>query len=199
MSGHIFVFFVIELFQNRLKTLISNPENDPKMIDGALTLKHLANDALQFIEKDDSDLEIQAEKAGDEEPAVKLLRQSRARRLELDDTIRMGFKAGLGSRQNAPAEWIAKHLDAVMRRGQGSGSEEQFNAQLDEIVALIGFTRDKDVFKAFYSSQLAKRLLLSKSASDDMERNMIIKLQREMGEEFTSGDVMMKDLSLSET
>lgn len=93
----------------------------------------------------------------------------------------------------------AKHLDSAMRRGQGSGTEAEFNALLDEIIALIGFTKDKDVFKAFYSSQLAKRLLLSKSASDDMERNMILKLQREMGEEFTSGDIMMKDLQLSET
>lgn len=65
-----------------------------------------------------------------------------------------------------------------MRKGQGKGTEAEFNALLDEIIALIGFTRDKDVFKAFYSTQLAKRLLLNKSASDDMERNMIIKLQR---------------------
>lgn len=93
---------------------------------------------------------------------------------------------------------LAKHLDAAMRKGQGAGTEAEFNALLDEIIALIGFTKDKDVFKAFYSSQLAKRLLLNKSASDDMERNMIVKLQKEMGEEFTSGDVMMKDLQLSE-
>lgn len=103
-----------------------------------------------------------------------------------------------------------------MRKGQGKGTEAEFNALLDEIIALIGFTRDKDVFKAFYSTQLAKRLLLNKSASDDMERNMIVKLQQgkqaitsnvgtsvlihsEMGEEFTSGDIMMKDLQLSET
>jgi len=65
-----------------------------------------------------------------------------------------------------------------MRRGQGSGTEAEFDSQLEEIVALIGFTPDKDVFKAFYSTQLAKRLLLNKSASDDMERNMIIKLQQ---------------------
>lgn len=64
-----------------------------------------------------------------------------------------------------------------MRRGQGSGTEEAFNTLLDEVIALVGFTKDKDVFKAFYSTQLAKRLLLNKSASDDMERNMIIKLQ----------------------
>jgi cullin-4 len=76
------------------------------------------------------------------------------------------------------ADGTAKHLDAVMRRGQGSGTEAEFDSQLEEIIALVGFTPDKDVFKAFYSTQLAKRLLLNKSASDDMERNMIIKLQK---------------------
>lgn len=65
-----------------------------------------------------------------------------------------------------------------MRKGQGAGTEAEFNILLDEIIALVGFTPDKDVFKAFYSAQLAKRLLLGRSASDDMERNMIIKLQR---------------------
>lgn len=72
-----------------------------------------------------------------------------------------------------------------MRKGQGSGTEAEFDSLLDEIVALIGFTPDKDVFKAFYSTQLAKRLLLGRSASDDMERNMITKLQR--GEHRTRG------------
>lgn len=65
-----------------------------------------------------------------------------------------------------------------MRKGQGAGTEAEFDTLLDEIIALVGFTPDKDVFKAFYSAQLAKRLLLAKSASDDMERNMILKLQR---------------------
>lgn len=98
-----------------------------------------------------------------------------------------------------------------MRKGQVSSTEAEFNVLLDEIVALIGYTPDKDVFRAFYSTGLAKRLLLNKSASDDMERNMIVKLQKgrscccaaltsaEMGDEFTSGDVMLKDLQLSET
>jgi cullin-4 len=72
-----------------------------------------------------------------------------------------------------------------MRRGQGSGTEAEFDRQLEEIIALIGFTPDKDVFKAFYSTQLAKRLLLNKSASDDMERNMIIKLQQGKHAPFT--------------
>lgn len=173
------------------------------MIDGSLELKRFADGAVM-------------KPFSKESPSTALSSQDARQLIELQDAIRLGFKAGMGSRQNAPAEWIgtydtrqqaareltrlaAKHLDVVMRRGQGSGTEAQFNSQLDEIIALVGFTRDKDVFKAFYSTQLAKRLLLSKSASDDMERNMIVKLQNELGEEFTSGDVMMKDLALSET
>lgn len=70
-----------------------------------------------------------------------------------------------------------------MRHGQGSRTEREFGQLLDEIVALVSYTKDKDIFKAFYSSALAKRLLLNKSASDDLERSMIIKLQR--GESHT--------------
>lgn len=76
-----------------------------------------------------------------------------------------------------------------MRRGQGSGTEAEFNTLLDEIIALIGFTPDKDVFKAFYSTQLAKRLLLNKSASDDMERNMIVKLQNGQSSHHWAADL----------
>ena len=175
------------------------------MIDQTLTLRRFTNKAVAALfSRKEIDVEGEGNTAS---------REDKQRQLELEDAVRTGFKKGLGSRQNAPAEWIgrykclclrirlipAKHLDVAMRKGQGSGTEAEFNALLDEIIALIGFTRDKDVFKAFYSTQLAKRLLLNKSASDDMERNMIVKLQNEMGEEFTSGDVMMKDLALSET
>jgi cullin-4 len=65
-----------------------------------------------------------------------------------------------------------------MRQGQGSQTEVEFGSLLDEIIALVSFTKDKDVFKAFYSSALAKRLLLNKSASDDLEHSMISKLQK---------------------
>ncbi|WVQ94950.1 hypothetical protein IAU59_002040 [Kwoniella sp. CBS 9459] len=195
--------------EHRLKTLISDPKNDSQMIDGTLKLKRLANEAVSSLftervspsENKQSDGAEDSHVQRDEESkeGQEAKRVIRSRQFELEEAVRTGFKAGMGSRQNAPAEWIAKHLDMAMRKGQGSGTEAAFNAHLDEIIALIGFTKDKDVFKAFYSTQLAKRLLLSKSASDDMERNMIVKLQNEMGEEFTSGDVMMKDLQLSET
>ncbi|ORY31595.1 putative ubiquitin-protein ligase [Naematelia encephala] len=201
----VFPMFVKALqahIEDRLKKLISDPANDSQMIESTLTLKRFADKAVAGLFVTPTAAAPSTVLVGPAYPGVaepKLTSDEEARKMELEDAIRQGFKAGMGSRQNAPAEWIAKHLDVVMRRGQGSGTEAEFNQLLDEIVALIGFTKDKDVFKAFYSTQLAKRLLLNKSASDDMERNMILKLQREMGEEFTSGDIMMKDLQLSET
>jgi hypothetical protein len=73
--------------------------------------------------------------------------------------------------------FVAKHLDQTMRKGQGSMSAEAFEKVLDDIVDLVKFTKDKDVFKEFYITQLAKRLLLARSASTEEEINMVKKLQ----------------------
>ncbi|WWC72278.1 uncharacterized protein I206_106240 [Kwoniella pini CBS 10737] len=201
-SFGVLVQAVEDHLEDRLKTLISDHANDSKMIDATLKIKRFTDKAISSLFSSSEDLSLdKSEDVEDKVFAKDISEQKRLRRnrqFELEEASRVGFKKGLGSRQNAPAEWIAKHLDLAMRRGP-SLSDSEFNAHLDEIIALIGFTKDKDVFKAFYSSQLAKRLLLGRSASDDMERNMIAKLQKEMGEEFTSGDIMMKDLTLSET
>lgn len=183
--------------EERMKQLISDPENDPQMIDSTLKFKRFADSAVAQIfggaarsaptraavERPSRPSTPRARAAlgglrsGAVTPSEGAPRGKSRSQLELEDAVRAGFKAGLVSRQNAPAEWIAKHLDSVMRRGPRNG-EDEFNALLDEIVALVGFTPDKDVFRAFYTGGLAKRLLLNKSASDDMERNMISKLQK---------------------
>lgn len=78
------------------------------------------------------------------------------------------------------SSYIAKYLDVVMRRGQGTMTSDQFNTLLDEIVSLVKFTKDKDIFKEFYVAQLAKRLLLGRSASFEEELSMVKKLQSGM-------------------
>ena len=40
------------------------------------------------------------------------------------------------------------------------------------------FIQGKDIFEAFYKKDLAKRLLMSKSASIDSEKSMLGKLKR---------------------
>jgi cullin-4 len=91
----------------------------------------------------------------------------------LQDAFSDGFK----KRRNKPAEMVARHIDKLMCKGQGSTSDELFNEQLDAALALYRFTADKDVFRAFYHRALAKRLLLGRSASDDAEKVMLKKLK----------------------
>ena len=43
----------------------------------------------------------------------------------------------------------------------------------------------QDVFEAFYKKDLAKRLLLGKSASSDQEKNIISKLKAECGTQLS--------------
>ena len=60
------------------------------------------------------------------------------------------------------------------------------------------FTVGKDVFEAFYKKDLAKRLLVGKSASVDAEKSMLSKLKQECGAAFTSKlEGMFKDMELS--
>jgi len=59
-------------------------------------------------------------------------------------------------------------------------------------------SKGKDVFEAFYKKDLAKRLLLGKSASIDAEKSMISKLKTECGSQFTNKlEGMFKDIELS--
>lgn len=96
-----------------------------------------------------------------------------------DFTYALGdaFTAGFKARRNKPAEMIAKYLDKAMRRGQGTSSDKAFEELLDSVLGLYRFTDDKDVFRTFHHRQLAKRLLLGKSASDDFEAAMLKKLK----------------------
>jgi cullin-4 len=79
---------------------------------------------------------------------------------------------------------------------------------------LFRFIHGKDVFEAFYKKDLAKRLLVGKSASVDAEKSMLLKLKQgkiqfresslifffflECGNVFTSKlEGMFKDMELS--
>uniref|UniRef100_A0A6N2MBR1 Cullin family profile domain-containing protein n=1 Tax=Salix viminalis TaxID=40686 RepID=A0A6N2MBR1_SALVM len=63
---------------------------------------------------------------------------------------------------------IAKFLDEKLRAGNKVTSEEDLEGTLEKVLG-------KDVFEAFYKKDLAKRLLLGKSASIDAEKSMISK------------------------
>jgi len=69
---------------------------------------------------------------------------------------------------------------------------------LDKVMVIFRFIQGKDVFEAFYKKDLAKRLLMSKSASIDSEKSMLSKLKQECGSQFTwKLEGMFKDIDIS--
>ena len=53
--------------------------------------------------------------------------------------------------------------------------------RVSRIFLIHRFIHGKDVFEAFYKKDLAKRLLVGKSASVDSEKSMLSKLKAECG------------------
>ena len=116
---------------------------------------------------------------------------------KFNQAVEEGFRAGFLRRQNKPAEMIAKYLDKTMRKGQKGATDVVFHGLLDAALALYRFTNDKDVFRTFYHHRLAKRILTDRSASNDIEQEMLKKLKNDYDAEFSVGEDMFKDLALS--
>lgn len=109
------------------------------------------------------------------------------------------FDVCVNSRPNKPAEFLAKYLDAYLRTGNKKKTDEELYQVMDKAMSLLRFVDGKDVFEAFYTKELAKRLLLSKSASKDAELAMLSKLKQECGPAYTSKmETMFQDIALSE-
>jgi nuclear pore complex protein Nup205 len=122
-----------------------------------------------------------------------------------------------------PGEMIAKHVDLLLKGGVKaipkliatkppvSKSEEdhefdeapadedaEINLHLSHALDLFRFVHGKAVFEAFYKKDLARRLLMGRSASNDAERSMLTRLKNECGAGFTHNlEAMFKDMDLS--
>ncbi|KAH0594896.1 hypothetical protein MHUMG1_07193 [Metarhizium humberi] len=113
----------------------------------------------------------------------------------IDMLLRGGLKA-------LPKELLsdAKDRAAAEREGHASTADEdaELDRQLDQALELFRFIEGKDAFEAFYKKDLARRLLMGRSASQDAERNMLTKLRSECGSNFTHNlEQMFKDQELA--
>lgn len=113
----------------------------------------------------------------------------------LDLLLRNGLKAVPRS-----LEFDAKDRDAAEKAGQASTGDEdaELDRQLEQGLELFRFIEGKDVFEAFYKKDLARRLLMNRSASQDAEKAMLAKLKAECGSSFTHNlEQMFKDQELA--
>ena len=110
-----------------------------------------------------------------------------------------------GTDNPKPGEMIAKYVDMILRGGakaipatttsaeneqagpndedldNASGDEDShLNKELDQVLDLFRFVHGKAVFEAFYKKDLARRLLMGRSASSDAEKSMLTRLKSGM-------------------
>jgi cullin 4 len=204
----------IRYLKTRGRELVVNVDKDEKMVD----------ELLEFKEKLD-----------------RFLHECFHNNEKFFNTLKDSFEHFINQRSNKPAEligWLyqsslfdcsmkffsfsssyslAKAVDAKLRAGNKEASEEELEKILDRLLILFRFIHGKDVFEAFYKKDLAKRLLVGKSASVDAEKSMLLKLKQgltrmmslvrsitnvllivECGNIFTSKlEGMFKDMELS--
>ncbi|KAL3098075.1 hypothetical protein niasHT_027620 [Heterodera trifolii] len=114
------------------------------------------------------------------------------------NALKDSFDFFINTRANKIAELIAKFMDSKLRTGNKECSEEELDEVMDRVIVLFRFVQGKDIFEAFYKKDLAKRLLLGRSASVDAEKAMLSKLRTECGAGLTQKlEGMFKDMDLS--
>lgn len=96
------------------------------------------------------------------------------------------------------SEYLSLFIDDNLKKSLKGKSDSEIEETLEKSVVLFRFIADKDVFENYYKAHLAKRLLNSKSLSEDIEKNLISKLKMEIGTSYTSKlDGMFRDMKLS--
>eukprot|EP00735_Rhodelphis_limneticus_P013729 TRINITY_DN7685_c0_g1::TRINITY_DN7685_c0_g1_i1::g.18662::m.18662 TRINITY_DN7685_c0_g1::TRINITY_DN7685_c0_g1_i1::g.18662 ORF type:complete len:792 (-),score=204.80,sp/Q8LGH4/CUL4_ARATH/54.59/0.0,Cullin/PF00888.17/3.4e-161,Cullin_Nedd8/PF10557.4/2.1e+03,Cullin_Nedd8/PF10557.4/1.4e-26 TRINITY_DN7685_c0_g1_i1:237-2612(-) len=127
-----------------------------------------------------------------------VLRESFLGNDAFEKSLKESFEHSVNAKENKPAELIAKYLDVMLRAGNKGQTDEEMDQLLDRVMVLFRYIQGKDIFEAFYKKDLAKRLLLGKSASFDTEKAVISKLKAECGSGFTNKlEGMFKDIDLS--
>uniref|UniRef100_UPI00398F3ED7 cullin-4A-like isoform X1 n=1 Tax=Pristiophorus japonicus TaxID=55135 RepID=UPI00398F3ED7 len=152
-------------------TIVVNPEKDKTMVEELLDFKDKVDHVIEvcFVKNE-----------------------------KFINTMKEAFETFINKRPNKPAELIAKYVDSKLRAGNKEATDEELERMLDKIMIIFRFIHGKDVFEAFYKKDLAKRLLVGKSASVDAEKSMLSKLKHECGAAFTSKlEGMFKDMELS--
>ncbi|KAL5596988.1 hypothetical protein BROUX41_006340 [Berkeleyomyces rouxiae] len=96
------------------------------------------------------------------------------------------------------AEFISLYIDESFRKGIRGKEESEIETLLDQMIKVIRYIDQKDLFERYYQKHLARRLLFKKSESMDTEKLMISRMKHEFGNSYTSKfESMFRDLELS--
>ncbi|KAJ5701859.1 cullin-3 [Penicillium malachiteum] len=97
------------------------------------------------------------------------------------------------------SEYLSLFFDDLLKKGNKDKTDLEIDALLEYGIVLLRFVKAKDLFETYYKRHLARRLLMKRSASVDMERSMISKMKVEVGNQFTQRiEAMFRDITISE-
>ena len=124
-----------------------------------------------------------------------------------------------GTDNPKPGEMIAKYVDMILKGGvkslgaasasvangtsapteedqddQQDDEELVIGKELDQVLDLFRFVHGKAVFEAFYKKDLARRLLMGRSASADAEKMMLTRLKSGMFLHSLTGSISEADM-----
>jgi cullin 3 len=97
------------------------------------------------------------------------------------------------------SEYLSLFIDENMKKGIRDKTEAQVDEVLDKAIEVLKYVSDKDMFERYYKKHLSKRLLMNKSVSIDVEKQMISRMKIELGNSFTMKlEAMFKDMATSQ-
>ncbi|KAI9800169.1 MAG: Cullin-3 [Piccolia ochrophora] len=97
------------------------------------------------------------------------------------------------------SEYVSLFIDDNLKRGLKGKTESEVDAVLDKAIVLLRYIQDKDLFERYYKKHLSRRLLMGKSISYEVERQMISRMKMEVGNHFTQKlEGMFRDMTISE-
>ncbi|KAJ5107140.1 hypothetical protein N7456_003815 [Penicillium angulare] len=173
-------------------TIVFDEENEADMVTRLLQFKHQLDETWTESFNLDTDL-------------------GNALRDSFSHFMNLGKKSQSAGGTDNPktGEMIAKYVDRLLKGGLKALPSGQSDAplddsfsevrrQLDQVLDLFRFVQGKAVFEAFYKNDLARRLLMNRSASDEAEKEMLVLLRKECGSSFTHNlESMFKDMDVA--
>lgn len=100
---------------------------------------------------------------------------------------------------NRSSEYVSLYIDDNMRKHVKTMTEDEVDSVLQKAITLLKYIQDKDMFERYYKKHLSRRLLMDKSASIEIEKQMVGRMKIELGNTFTSKmEGMFKDMTISD-
>jgi cullin 3 len=117
----------------------------------------------------------------------------------LEKALETAFQDFIATNDRSP-EHVSLFLDEYLKRGIKDKSEAEVDAILDKGILLLQYLASIDQFETYYRRHLAKRLLMKRSVSRDMERQMLSKMKLKLGSNITQKlEGMIRDMELSDS